>query len=112
MEGMSLGGVTSNWYRVLYSNPRHSRRPTHTHTYQGPAYGTLQGPNQIGMDDNEFIANVFCFGAFADKNNGVVYNYLTGSFSFILLDGSICFFCTVLLSQGKKSSTTTTTDNY
>jgi hypothetical protein len=44
------------------------------------------------MDDEESIANVFCFGAFADKNNGVVYNDLTGSFPFILLDGSICFF--------------------
>jgi hypothetical protein len=60
--------------------------------YQGPAYGALQGPNLIGMDDNESIANVFCFGAFADKNNGVVYNDLTGSFPFISLDGSICFF--------------------
>ncbi len=60
--------------------------------YQRPAYGTLQGPNLIGIDDNEFIANVFYFGAFADKNNGVVYNDLTGSFPFILLDGSICFF--------------------
>jgi hypothetical protein len=27
-----------------------------------------------------------------DKNNGVVYNDLTGSFPFISLDGSICFF--------------------
>jgi hypothetical protein len=59
--------------------------------YQGPAYGTLQGPNLIGMDDKESIVNVFCFGAFADKNNGVVYKYLTGSFPFISLDGSICF---------------------
>ncbi len=59
--------------------------------YQGPAYGALQGPNLIGMDDEESIANVFCFGAFADKNNGVVYNDLTGSFLFILLEDSICF---------------------
>jgi hypothetical protein len=60
--------------------------------YQGPAYGTLQGHNLIGLDDDESTANVFCFGVFADKNNGVVYNDLTGSFPFILLDGSICFF--------------------
>jgi len=59
--------------------------------YQGPAYGALQGFNLIGMDDEESLANVFCFGAFADKNNGVVDNDLTGSFPFILLDGSICF---------------------
>jgi hypothetical protein len=44
------------------------------------------------MDDNESIANVFCFGGFADKNKGVVYNYMTGSFPFILLDGSVCFY--------------------
>ena len=31
------------------------------------------------------------FGAFADKQSGVVYNNLTGSFSFMLLDGSMCF---------------------
>jgi hypothetical protein len=60
--------------------------------YQGPAFGALQGPNLIGMDDDKSIANVFCFGAFADKNNGVVYNDLTGSFPFISPDGSICFF--------------------
>jgi hypothetical protein len=60
--------------------------------YQGPAYGALQGPNLIGMDDDESIANVFYFGTFADKNNWVVYNDLTGSFPFILLVGSICFF--------------------
>jgi hypothetical protein len=60
--------------------------------YQEPAYDALQGPNLIGMDDNESIANVFCFGLFVDKNNGVVYNDLMGSFLFISLDGSICFF--------------------
>jgi len=35
---------------------------------------------------------VFVFGAFADKNNGIVYHDLTGSFPFMSLDGSICFF--------------------
>jgi hypothetical protein len=43
------------------------------------------------MDDKESIANVFCVGMFADKNNGVVYNDLTESFPLILPDGSICF---------------------
>jgi hypothetical protein len=60
--------------------------------YQGSVYGALQSPNLIGLDDNKSIANVFCFGAFADKNNGVVYNDLMGSFPFISLDGSICFY--------------------
>jgi hypothetical protein len=35
---------------------------------------------------------VFCFGAFADKVSGVVYNDLTGNFPFMSLDGSVCFF--------------------
>jgi hypothetical protein len=43
------------------------------------------------MDGVESVANVFCFGAFADKNNGLVYNDLTGSFPFISLDGSVFF---------------------
>ena len=45
------------------------------------------------MDNSEgSIANVFVFGAFADKNNGIVYHDLTGSFPFMSLDGSVCFF--------------------
>jgi hypothetical protein len=50
-------------------------------------------PNLIGdEDDDETIANVFCFGAFADKHSGVMYNDLTGTFPFMLLDGCKCFF--------------------
>ena len=74
--------------------------------YPGPAYGrrqdprmiemyegAMQRPNLIGMDDEDAkIANVFCFGAFADKTSCIVYNDLTGSFPFVLLDRSICFF--------------------
>jgi hypothetical protein len=72
----------------------HSFKPR---LYQGPAFGALQSPNLIGRDENESIANVFCFGVFADKNNGVVYNDLTHSFPFISLDGSICFlYCTII----------------
>jgi hypothetical protein len=49
-------------------------------------------PNLIGNeDDNASIANMLCFGAFADKQSGVMYNDLTGNFLFILLDGSVCF---------------------
>jgi hypothetical protein len=45
------------------------------------------------VDDSEgSIANVFVFGAFADKNSGIVYHDLTGSFPFMSLDGSVCFF--------------------
>jgi hypothetical protein len=51
-----------------------------------------QCPNLIGDNGDESIANVFGFGAFADKNNGIVYHDLTGSFPFMSLDRSVCFF--------------------
>jgi hypothetical protein len=57
--------------------------------YHGPAYNATIGPNIIA--DDESIANVFCFGAFANKITGVVYNDLTGNFPFMSLDGSVCF---------------------
>jgi hypothetical protein len=49
-------------------------------------------PRIISDDDEESISNIFAFGAFADKNNGIVYHVLTGSFPFMSLDGSVCFF--------------------
>jgi hypothetical protein len=58
--------------------------------YNGPAYNARRDANYI--PDEESIANVFCFGAFADKVSGVVYNDLTGNFPFMLIDGSVCFF--------------------
>jgi hypothetical protein len=33
-------------------------------------------PNLSGEDDDEPIENVFCFGAFANKNSGIVYHNL------------------------------------
>ena len=50
------------------------------------------GPNVIANDDDESIANIFCFGAFADRHSGIVYHDLTGSFPFMSFDGSVCFF--------------------
>ncbi len=41
--------------------------------------------------EDESIANVFCFGAFADNKTGVVYNDCTGNFPFMWLDGNVCF---------------------
>jgi hypothetical protein len=35
--------------------------------YPGPACGMTSGPNLIGSDEDESIANIFCFRAFADK---------------------------------------------
>jgi hypothetical protein len=73
--------------------------------YPGPAYrqqdpcmiemyeGAVQQPNLIGMDNKDAtIANAFCSGTFADNTSGIVYNDLTGSFPFVSLEGSICFF--------------------
>jgi hypothetical protein len=67
--------------------------------YSGPAYGAVQGnhppclgPNVIDDDETKSIVNVFCFGAFADKRDGVVYNDFTGLFPFMSLDESVCFF--------------------
>jgi hypothetical protein len=37
------------------------------------------------------IANIFCFGAFADQQSGIVYNYLTGNFPFMSYDGKVCY---------------------
>ena len=51
----------------------------------------LNNPHIIA-DDDKSIANVFCFGAFADNRDRVVYNNLMGSFLFMSLNGSVCFF--------------------
>jgi hypothetical protein len=62
--------------------------------YNGPAYGA-RNPTIIEDDQSDIdhsIANIFCFGAFADKVSGVVYNDLTGNFPFMSLDSSVCFF--------------------
>jgi hypothetical protein len=49
--------------------------------------------NLIAYDEsNPSIANVFAYGAFADKQTGVVYHDLTGSFPFMSLDGSVSLF--------------------
>jgi hypothetical protein len=58
--------------------------------YNEPAFSAHKEVNYI--PDNKSIAIVFCFGAFADKVSGVVYNDLTGYFPFMSIDGSVCFF--------------------
>jgi hypothetical protein len=59
-------------------------------SYQGPAYCAHHRANLIPNDES--IANGFCFGAFANKISGVVYNNLTGNFQFMSIGGSVCFF--------------------
>ncbi len=48
--------------------------------------------NLINDFDDHSIANIFCFGLFADKTTGVVYNDCTRDFPFMLLNGDVCFF--------------------
>ena len=48
-------------------------------------------PNIIADDSIDSIANVFCFGALADKNTGIMYHDMTGNFPFMSLDGCICY---------------------
>jgi hypothetical protein len=59
--------------------------------YPGPAYRAQLGPSIIVDNSNESITYVFYFGAFADKNSGIVYHNLTRSFPFMSYDGSLCF---------------------
>jgi hypothetical protein len=48
-------------------------------------------PTLIDEDCKKTIANVFCFGDYADQYSGVVYNYLMGNFPFMSFDDSVCF---------------------
>ncbi len=48
-------------------------------------------PHLIDNDCNELIANVICFGSFADLHSGTIYNNLTGNFQFMLFDKIICY---------------------
>jgi hypothetical protein len=59
---------------------------------QRPIEGYSEPHLIISEDNEESVANIFVFKAFADKNNGIVYHDLTGSFPFMSLDGSVCFF--------------------
>ncbi len=56
----------------------------------------INGANEphliISEDEEESIANIFASGTFADKNNGIVYHNLTGSFPLMSLEGSVYFF--------------------
>jgi hypothetical protein len=48
--------------------------------------------NLIDDINDHSMANVFCFGAFADKISGVVYDDCTGKFPYMSLDGNVVFF--------------------
>ncbi len=50
--------------------------------------------SNIIIDDklDASMANIFAFGAFVNKNSGIVYNNFKVLFPFISLDGSVAFF--------------------
>jgi hypothetical protein len=75
---------------VVQPDPAVHPLGNNTQPYPGPAYNATNGPNIIV--DDKLITNMFCFGTFADKVTGVVYNNLRGNFPFMLLDGSVCIF--------------------
>jgi hypothetical protein len=49
------------------------------------------GPHYIADKENSTDSNIFCFGAFADKRLGIIYNDLTRSFPCMSLQGNVCF---------------------
>jgi hypothetical protein len=49
------------------------------------------GQNVIVEDKDSSVGKNFCFGAFADKRTGILYNDLTGSFPYMSLKGNVCF---------------------
>jgi hypothetical protein len=78
--------------RPVLSRSESSEQTSVIFSEQSSSEYNPQRPTLIVDDSEGSIANVFVFGAFADKNNGIVYHDLTGSFSFMSLDGSVCFF--------------------
>ncbi len=49
-------------------------------------------PTFITDVEDKSIVNIFCLGAFANKNTGIVFNDCTRNIPFMSLDGNICFF--------------------
>ena len=49
MEGMSSGGVASDWYCARYRNPPCNRRPRHTHTHASAARYPMDNCNIINI---------------------------------------------------------------
>jgi hypothetical protein len=58
---------------------------------------TILGWTIIDNNTDNSIANIFCFGAFADCQSGVVYNNLTGNFLYHVLGWQRLLSCGVPL---------------
>ncbi len=53
-------------------------------------------PALITDVEDKSIGYIFCLGAFADKNTGVVYNDCTRNFPFMSLGGNVCFLLCII----------------
>jgi hypothetical protein len=61
--------------------------------YNDDNVSNINPPYHIINNINDHsITNIFCFGAFANKIFGVMYNDCTSKFPFMVLDGNVCFF--------------------
>ncbi len=89
-------GIKSTWPKqgpTLASHPSIAHVPP-PEMIGDPGPGYISGreiPAIIANDCNKMVANVFCFGTFANKHLGVLYNDLMGNFPFMSYDGNICF---------------------
>ncbi len=61
------------------------------HPFPTKLHPDVPSPALICGNTDESIANIFCFGAFADQHSGIVYNDLTGNFPFMSYNGSVCY---------------------
>jgi hypothetical protein len=61
------------------------------HAFPAELHPDIPCPALICDNTDKSIANIFCFGAFADQHSSIVNNNLTGNFLFMSLDGSVCY---------------------
>jgi hypothetical protein len=81
-------GIRSTTPKIK-ATPNHDAPPVIQQIPQMSTNGRYQ--NIIPDNSDASIANVFCFGGFANKRTGVMYNDMTGNFPFVSLDGSVCY---------------------
>jgi hypothetical protein len=81
-------GIRSTTPKIK-ATPNHDAPPVIQQIPQMSTNGRYQ--NIIPDNSDASITNVFCFGGFANKRTGVMYNDMTGNFPFVSLDGSVCY---------------------
>ena len=88
--------------RMLLSTPARAHNTTMPGLIQPEEYDNLPNHpphNKINDIEDKSIANVFCFGAFANKVTGIIYNDCTGDFPYMSLDGNVCFFVKCIITK-------------